>query len=139
MTVTNKHLAWAGVGLAAVGVALEWQNLFPATVGPRPLAKRGGTTSTTGKPVVSATNYTTGRTTPYGTTTSGGLSLGATLGGLTAGLAATLARLTGSQPTTDRKAGSSSGTAPSAPGGSAGSVNAGRSAPYANERTPNAG
>lgn len=151
MKFTNRHLAFIGLAIGGLGLAFEWKNIFPGGLS-NPLVNRNvGTTPATGRSAVSATQSTTGRPSPSGTTTraagagapagrsSGGstLSLGSVLtpiasilGGLMKGLAPT-------KP--DSRSSGGGGAAPSSPGGSAGRVDAGRGAPFSNDNTSNTG
>lgn len=132
MKLTNRHLAFIGVGVGAIGLALEWNKIFPGGKLSNPLVKRQiGTTPATGRPAVSATQSTAGRVTPQGTTSNGGLTLGSVLTPI-AGLLGKLLGGSGSdrKPNPMSSAGSGGSGLPSSPGGSAGNVNAGRGAPF---------
>lgn len=156
MKVTNRTLAFLGVGIGAVGLWLEWDKLFPSGL-KNPLTTRPiGTTPATGRPAVRATQATTGRVSPTGTTTQGagaGAPRGATSQGPTLSLGTVLTPLAsflgnflrpdgqqGPKPSSSGGGGGMSfGGAPSSPGGSAGRVDAGRGAPFAMDNTSTAG
>lgn len=145
MKLTNRHLAIIGAAVGAIGLALEWKNIFGGkTLGTSPLVKRSGTTPATGRPAVSATSSTAGRVSPTGTVTQSGLTLGSTLTPI-ASILSTLFGGSSNKPATDSSKASGSagvgfggGANPSSPGGSAGNVNAGRGAPFSQDNTPNA-
>ena len=133
-TITDRQLAIGGAVIGVVGLALEWNKIFPAGIaaaikasplGTSPLLNRGGTTAATGRPAVSTTASTYGSVTPYGTTSIGGYRAGAPLGGpsssnVGAGLGSFFANLFGGASRTTAAGGGATASKPVGAGGASG-------------------